>query len=178
MSAHWYWDWDWSSPPTTQPARIEEEARAKREERDRSAANAGQQRPDDGTKKPVHCAGDQAPFPFPSVKPCQKVQVYVCQGTTLPNPNPKPHYPPNVNWQPFLQQEQYLGADSKFHNFSDTDPVWNYWIACEPPPSSGSDCCPKGCVVYTFMTKLPVQRSVNGVLTDVYIQDFKCQCQK
>jgi hypothetical protein len=105
MSAHWYWDWDWSNPPTTQPSQ--------NAERDKKiTANAGgQPRPDDNTKKPTHYSGDQAPFPFPSVKPCQKVQVFFgtkemvepsAGGSDYP-----PHYPPDVNWNHFSQQEQW-----------------------------------------------------------------------
>lgn len=100
MSAHWYWDWDWGGgaggdrKPGVNPADTTTKAKP----------HGG-----DGNKKEGHVAGDQAPFPFPSVKPCQKVQVFI-GGDKDQDPNDYPHYPPNMpsnTWQQFSQQEQY-----------------------------------------------------------------------
>jgi hypothetical protein len=190
MSAHWYWDWDWSSPPTTQPARTEEEARTKREERKTQKLQPytkpplGADRPDDLVhKKPAHYSGDPAPFPSPVVKPCQKVQVYFGPTAPVPNKDPYPHYPPvqmpQNFWQPFTQQEFYEDP-KKPGTFLPIPggPTWGYWIACE----RAADCCSKGCVIYYFYVALPIpQVQVNdpvsgNIMVDVYINDFKCRC--
>src|SRR5215469_15945997 len=105
MSAHWYWDWDWGGGPPGGDRKSGLSARA---------ANTG----GDGPKKQAHVAGDQAPFPFPSVKPCQKVQVYFGPiemiGRSAGGTDDTPHYPPKVNWNHFSQQEQYLDDSGHF----------------------------------------------------------------
>src|SRR5690349_16866419 len=131
MSAHWYWDWDWgrggggTRPALTKP----------------------------GDPVSTHKPNEPAPFPFPTGKPCEKIQVYAGTFKGPPNPplNPTPPapWPQDVVWS-LLGQQEVANCDDEIDT---SDWVSWYWVACRPV----GDCCKgnQGCEYYRITVQLP-----------------------